>query len=232
MNTSIKSNGSLLRHKAKVASLWSGGKDSCFACYKAKLEGYRITSLINFTDSRGSGSVSHGLSADIIRKQARLIGIPFLQKAMPQKGYRDAFKTFIEELKIKDGIKGIVFGDIYLQEHRDWIDKVCEELKVEAILPIWTRDTKRLIKEIIDSGFKSIVVSVRKDILGEEWLGREIDKRFIEDLMAIGNIDLCGEKGEFHTFVYDGPIFKNPAEFSVGKKILKNKHRFLEILPK
>jgi uncharacterized protein (TIGR00290 family) len=215
--------------KMKAVSLWSGGKDSCFACYKAKSEGHRIASLINFTDSRGSGSVSHGLSADIIRKQARLIDIPFLQKAMPQKGYRDAFKTLIEELKTKEGIEGIVFGDIYLQEHRDWIDKVCEELKVKAILPIWTRDTEKLIKEIIDSGFKSIVVSVRKDILGEEWLGREIDGGFIKDLKAMGNIDLCGEKGEFHTFVYDGPIFKKPVEFVIGKKILNDKHWFLEI---
>jgi len=214
----------------KVIGLWSGGKDSCFACYKAKLQGHRIISLINFADSDGTGSVSHGLSADIIRKQARLIDIPFLQKAMPKKGYREAFKALIEDYKIKEGIEGIVFGDIYLQEHRDWIDKVCAELKVEPILPIWTQDTESLIKEIIGSGFKSIVVSIRKDILGEEWLGREIDDRFIKDLKAIGNIDLCGEKGEFHTFVYDGPIFKKPVEFTTGKKMLKNNHWFLEVI--
>ena len=159
----------------RVVSLWSGGKDSCFACYKAKLQGHRIVSLINFADSYGTGSVSHGLSADIIRKQTRLIDIPFLQKAMPEKGYREAFKALIEEYKIKEGIEGIVFGDIYLQEHRDWIDKVCAELKVEAILPIWTRNTGGLIKKIIDAGFKSVVVSVKKDILGKDWLGREID---------------------------------------------------------
>jgi len=214
----------------KVVGLWSGGKDSCFACYKAKLQGHRIISLINFADSDGTGSVSHGLSADIIRKQARLIDIPFLQKAMPKKGYREAFKALIEDYKIKEGIEGIVFGDIYLQEHRDWIDKVCAELKVEPILPIWTQDTESLIKEIIGSGFKSIVVSIRKDILGEEWIGREIDDRFIKDLKAIGNIDLCGEKGEFHTFVYDGPIFKKPVKFVTGKKMLKDNRWFLEVI--
>ena len=214
----------------RVVSLWSGGKDSCFACYKAKLQGHRIVSLINFADSYGTGSVSHGLSADIIRKQTRLIDIPFLQKAMPEKGYREAFKALIEEYKIKEGIEGIVFGDIYLQEHRDWIDKVCAELKVKAILPIWTRDTEGLIKEIIDSAFKSVVVSVRKDILGEEWLGREIDDRFVKDLKALGNIDLCGERGEFHTFVYDGPIFKSPVNFKAGNRALKDKHWFLDIL--
>jgi len=213
----------------KVASLWSGGKDSCFACYKAKLQGHRVISVINFTDSDGAGSISHGLSAGIIQKQTRLIGIPFLQKPMPEKGYRDAFKALIEEYKIKEGIEGIVFGDIYLQEHKDWIDKVCDELKVEAILPIWTTDTEGLIKEIIDSGFKSVVVSVNKDILGKEWLGREINHRFVKDLKTLGAIDLCGEKGEFHTFIYDGPIFKEPVEFTMGKKILKDKHWFLEL---
>ncbi len=213
----------------KAISLWSGGKDSCFACSKAKLQGYQIISIVNFTNSDGRDSVSHGLSTDIIRKQAGLIDIPLLQKAMPQKGYRDAFKALVEELKTKEGIRGIVFGDIYLQEHRDWIDKVCDELKVEAILPIWTKDTERLVREIIDSGFKSIAVSVSKDILGEEWLGREIDDRFIKDLKAMGNIDLCGEKGEFHTFVYDGPIFKKRVRFNKGRTRLQDNRWFLEI---
>ncbi len=213
----------------KVVSLWSGGKDSCFACYKAKQQGYQIISVINFTDSDRVNSVSHGLSADIIQKQADLIDIPLLQKTMPKKGYKDAFKVLIEELKAKEGIEGIVFGDIYLQEHRDWIDKVCEELRVEPILPIWTHDTEKLIRDIIDAGFKSIVVSTRKDILGEEWLGREIDDKFIKDLSAIGNIDLCGEKGEFHTFTYDGPIFKQKIKFDIGEKRLENGRWFLEI---
>jgi len=215
----------------KVVSLWSGGKDSCFACYKAKLQGHRIVLLINFADSDGTGSVSHGLSADIIRKQTRLIDIPFLQKAMPEKGYREAFKALIEEYKIKEGIEGIVFGDIYLQEHRDWIDKVCAELKVEAILPIWTRNTEGLIKKIIDAGFKSVVVSVKKDILGKDWLGREIDDGFVKDLKALGDVDLCGEKGEFHTFVYDGPFFRHPVKFTKGEKTSRDKHWFLELIP-
>ena len=216
----------------RVVSLWSGGKDSCFASYKAKQQGHRIISFINFTNADGTGSVSHGLSASIIQRQVVLIDIPFLQKAMPQKSYRDAFKALIEELKTKEGIEGIVFGDIYLQEHRDWINKVCEELKVEPILPIWTQDTESLIKEIIGSGFKSIVVSVKRDVLGKEWLGREINSTFVKNLKAMGSIDPCGESGEFHTFVYDGPIFKKPVQFIPGKKILKNKHWFLELIPK
>ncbi len=213
----------------KVVSLWSGGKDSCFACYKAKLQGYQVVSLINFTNYDGNGSLSHGLSADIIQRQLRFIGIPFLQKPMSQKNYRDAFQALIQEYKINEGIEGIIFGDIYLQEHKDWIDKVCAESEVKAILPIWTKDTGGLIKEIIDSGFKSIVVSVKKGLLGKEWLGRQVDHEFIKDLKKAGDIDPCGEKGEFHTFVYDGPIFRKPVEFVAGEKVLKDNHWFLKL---
>lgn len=216
----------------KAVSLWSGGKDSCFACYKAKLQGHQVVSLINFTDYDGNGSLSHGLSADIIQRQSRSTGIPFLQKPMPKKNYQDAFQALIREYKITAGIEGIVFGDIYLQEHKDWIDKVCAELEVKAILPIWTKDTGGLIKEIINSGFKSIVVSVKKDFLGEEWLGRQVDREFIKDLEKAGDIDPCGEKGEFHTFVYDGPIFKKPVEFTAGKKVLEDDHWFLKLFSK
>lgn len=216
----------------KAVSLWSGGKDSCFACYKAKLQGHQVVSLINFTDYDGNGSLSHGLSADIIQRQSSFTGIPFLQKSMPKKNYRDAFQALIREYKINEGIEGIVFGDIYLQEHRDWIDKVCAELEVKAILPIWTKDTRGLIKEIIGSGFKSIVVSVKEGLLGKEWLGRQLDYEFIKDLEKAGDIDLCGEKGEFHTFVYDGPIFKKPVEFTMGKRVLEGNHWFLKLFSK
>ncbi len=214
----------------KVIGLWSGGKDSCFACYKAKSEGYNIVSLFNFTNYDGKNSISHGLSSQIIRKQVSLLDIPLLQKAMPKKNYREEFKNVINAWKKNAGIAGIVFGDIYLQEHKDWIDKVCSELNVEPILPLWKEDTRVLINAFIKAGFKAKIVSTDAKFLGEEWLGREVDQMLVKDLENLGNIDLCGEKGEFHTFVYDGPIFKKPVEFSFGKKAQKNGHWFLEVI--
>ncbi len=214
----------------KVIGLWSGGKDSCFACYKAKSEGYNIVSLFNFTNYDGKNSISHGLSSQIIRKQVSLLDIPLLQKAMPKKNYREEFKNVINEWKKNAGIAGIVFGDIYLQEHKDWIDKVCSELNVEPILPLWKEDTWVLINAFIKAGFKAKIVSTDAKFLGEEWLGREVDRMLVKDLEHLGNIDLCGEKGEFHTFVYDGPIFKKAVEFSFGNKAQKNRHWFLEVI--
>lgn len=153
----------------KVISLWSGGKDSCFACYKAISSGYEVLALVNFIQLDAENSLSHGLSSEIILKQAQRTGIPLVQKTMPDnKTYRDEFKTLINNWKKKSNIEGVVFGDIYLQEHKDWIDKVCEETEVKAIFPIWRKDTSNLIEEIINSGFKSIVVSVKKDVLGKE----------------------------------------------------------------
>lgn len=214
----------------KTVCLWSGGKDSCFAFYKAKLEGYKIISLFNFTDFQGIGSLSHGLSSQIIRRQVSLLDIPLFQKAMPKETYSKNFKALISEWKEEKGIEGIIFGDIYLQEHKDWIDKVCQELEVKAVMPLWGRETKDLINEFIKTGFKAIVVSTRAEILDKKWLGREIDNQFIEDLKVLGNIDLCGERGEFHTFVFNGPIFKAPVEFTVARKVLKDKQWFLELI--
>jgi uncharacterized protein (TIGR00290 family) len=214
-----------------VICLWSAGKDSCLAVYKAKQEGHTIVSLVNFTDIQRQGSLSHGLTGEIIRRQAALTAMPFSQIAMPKEGYRANFIALINEWKIKKAVDAIVFGDIYLQGHKDWIDGVCKEAGVMPIMPLWGRDAGILINEFIDAGFKALVVSVKTDVLGQEWLGREVDNKFVEELKALGGIDLCGEKGEFHTYVYDGPIFKHPVKFVRGDKTSRDMHCFLELLP-
>ena len=132
----------------KTVCLWSAGKDSCFAYYKAKQEGHKILFLVNFTDNDGKNSLSHGLGAELIQRQAQATGIPLLQKAMPKGiGYREAFKDLMGQWKAEKGIEGIVFGDIYLEEHKVWIDKVCRELGLEVIMPIWGKDTTGLVTE-------------------------------------------------------------------------------------
>ncbi len=197
----------------KVVSLWSAGKDSCFACYKAIASGYSVVNLVNFTQPDGEDSLSHGLSAEIISKQVGMTGIPLIQKAMPRGSYEKEFKALIAQWKKDLGIGGIVFGDIYLKEHKDWINRVCKEADIEPILPLWELNTKQIIFDFIDSGFQAIVVCVKQDVLGNEWLGREIDRKFIEDL-GIHNprLDPCGESGEFHSLVTAGPMFNGTLE--------------------
>lgn len=213
----------------KAVSLWSGGKDSCFAYYRALSLGYEVLALFNVLDPDGKISLSHGLPSQLISEQAKMTGVPIIQKAVPKQRYEQEFKALIRKWKKQKDIKGIVFGDIYLQEHKDWIDKVCSQIDVEAIMPLWGKDTKELINNFINDGFKAIVIATKVNFLGKEWLERKIDEEFIKDLESLGNIDLCGEKGEYHTFVFDGPIFKEPAKFTTGRKIFRDKHYFLEM---
>lgn len=210
----------------KVISLWSGGKDSCLACYKAKNEGHRIAGLLNFSGEDGR-SLSHGIKAELIRRQAQNIDIPFVQEMISRGTYTERFKALISERMEKEKLEGIVFGDIYLKEHKDWIDKICRELKIKPILPLWGRDTKELIGEFLDAGFKTIIVTTEPRFLDERWLGRVIDRTFVEELAK--DIDPCGEKGEFHTFVYDGPLFKEAVKFRKENKRFEEKRWFLEL---
>lgn len=213
----------------KALCMWSAGKDSCFACYKALASGHEIAGLLHFTNPEAQVSLAHRLGRELVSRQASSLGIPLISKAMPRENYRDEFIEIILELKKHQGIQGIVFGDIYLQEHRDWIEAVCAETSMEAVFPLWGQDTKKLAREMIEAGFRAVVVAVNAEVLEMEWLGREFDKCFLEALPE--EVDRCGEKGEFHTFVFDGPFFKESLSFSTGEILLKDKNWFLEILP-
>ncbi len=207
---------------------WSGGKDSSLSCYRAMKNGIQIVYLINMLSENGIYSRSHGISSELIKAQAEAIGIPVIQRKTTWESYEEEFKKTLMQLK-KEGVEAGVFGDIDLQEHRDWVERVCKETGIKAILPLWNEERERLLREFISHGFKAIICSINSYFLGSEWLGKEINLDFIKDLKALENIDLCGEKGEYHTFVYDGPIFKNPVRFSSGKWIQRDKNLFLEI---
>jgi len=158
------------------------------------------------------------------------MGIPIIQRRTTWENYEEIFKKAMLELK-KEGISTGIFGDIDLREHRDWVERVCKDVGIKPILPLWKEKREELLKEFIQAGFKAIIVATQAKPLGKEWLGRTIDEKLIKELKAIGSVDLCGEKGEYHTFVYDGPIFKEPIKFTPGKKVLKDNHWFLEIRP-
>lgn len=210
---------------------WSGGKESAWAFYKVRQDKkIKPVSLLNMISEDGKSSRSHGIGSDLLRLQAEAMGIPMVQRRAARKSYEAEFRKALLDFK-KEGIEAGVFGDIDFQEHRDWIERVCKESGIKPVLPLWKYKREELLKEFIGSGFKAMVVTTRTNFLGEEWLGREIDKKFVTALKAMDKIDLCGEKGEYHTFVYDGPGFKSKVKFISGKKIFKDKHWFLELIP-
>lgn len=208
---------------------WSGGKETSLSCYKVmRNENIKVTCLLNMVSEDGRYSRSHGVSVELLKAQAEAMGIPIVQRKTTWQTYEDKFKKTVSDLK-REGIEAGVFGDIDFQEHRDWVERVCKEIGIKPILPLWKEKREKVLKEFIKAGFKAIVVATNAQFLGREWLGRRINKDVITELKACGNVDLCGEKGEYHTFVYDGPIFKKPLYFASGEKVLKNKRWFLEL---
>jgi uncharacterized protein (TIGR00290 family) len=211
-----------------VAS-WSGGKESCLSCYLAIKAGFKVSHLLNII-SEERRCMAHGIRSDILVAQSKAVGIPIIQKAATWDTYENVFKTAIRELK-KLGVNAAVFGDIYLQEHKDWVEKICKELQIKPIEPLWGYKPEQIINNVIREGFEAIVVKVKADLLNEEWVGRVVNENFVNDLGKLkGKVDFCGELGEYHTLVTNGPLFKKRLKILESRKVFKNGYWFLDIL--
>jgi diphthine-ammonia ligase len=212
----------------RVFVSWSGGKESMLSLFRAQKQGADIRFLLNMANTTGRVSRSHGIPAALMQEQADAMGIMLVQGRASWNSYEQEFKKALKEFK-KKGIEAGVFGDIDLDAHRGWVERVCSECSLTAYLPLWQGSREELMNEFIGSGFKAVVVTVNADYLGKEWLGREIDRAFVDEIKRLGNVDICGEKGEFHTFVYNGSVFKEPVCFAFGRKITTKNYRFLEL---
>jgi len=205
-------------------SSWSGGKDSCLACYKAIKAGIKISHLVHFVREFNL----HGVDAGMIRLQAELSGITIVQRKIVSDDFESEFKDTVKAL-IGNGIKGMVFGDIYLEPHKEWVDRVCRELGIEALEPLWGISTEKLLNDFIDEGFEAVLVSGQKKFIGREWIGRKADREFMEHLKTKPDVDICGENGEFHTFVTGGPLFKGRVEITKKEVTERDGYWFLDI---
>ena len=196
----------------KVFSSWSGGKECALAMYKATSQGHEVSYLINFISEDGERSRSHGTKASVIALQAEAIGIPLIQVQTSWEDYEENFKKAVRELQDK-GIEGGVFGDIDLEEHREWVDRVCSEIGIKAILPLWGIKAEDLIEEFLKLKFKAIIVATR---LEKNLLGKVLDKALVKEIIKLGSHP-CGESGEYHTFVTAGPIFRRALKVTKGE---------------
>ncbi len=213
----------------KVVAAWSGGKDSCFAYYKAVQQKLDIVSLITFMESEGTSNF-HAIPADLLKAQAKALGIPIALYVTTPKTYERIFKETLLSFKAK-GVEGLVTGDIYeVAGHEErWLERVCAEVGLKPIRPLWQGDTKEIFKEYIAAGFKATVVRTKLSLLGTEWLGRQLDEQFFKDVVKLGNVDACGEGGEYHTVVTDGPNFKSRIELTKTKKSTAGNYGHLDI---
>lgn len=211
----------------KVFISWSGGKDCCLALNRALAEGLDVCCLANTVTADGRRSCSHGISAAVIAKQAKALGIPIIRQPTTGDNYRSQFVKMLHAFK-QEGIDGGVFGDIDFNPHREWIESVCSETGMTPYLPLWGEDQRRLMQEFIAAGFIAIIVAVKDDFLGPETLGKIIDRDFLASLPK--TVTPCGEAGEYHSLVIDGPVFKKRLEITSSKKVTRGDHHFLEII--
>lgn len=206
---------------------WSGGKDSALALYRVlQEEDYKVEILLTSVNTSHQRISMHGVRETLLEQQAICIGIPLKKVQLPEqldmKDYNQLMEKMMMELK-KEGFKYSIFGDIFLEDLKKYREEQLNSQGFLARFPIWKEDTRKLIQEFLNLGFKTIVVCVNSEMLDKSFAGRVINEKFLRDLPD--NVDPCGENGEFHTFVFDGPIFKNPISFDIGEKIYREYNR-------
>lgn len=208
----------------KIVLSWSGGKDSALALEKLMYNGqYQVCGLFTTYNAQSQKISLHNVPVELIRQQAQNLNLPLYEIPLPPNAsnaiYEDAHKYLYDKLK-KDGISHVAFGDIHLQEIRDYREKVANGAGMQTYFPLWEMKTGELATEFIDRGFKAIVTAVNTANLNPDKLGELYNESFIAGLPE--DADICGENGEFHTFVFDGPIFSKPIKYFLGKVYMEN----------
>lgn len=206
---------------------WSGGKDSSLALYRAIDAGALPRFLLTILHEEGKRSRSHGLSKDFLQAQASCLGIPLITRSATWSEYESAFIEALQELK-QCGVKSGVFGDIDLEDHRLWEERVCRTAGIEASLPLWKSSRDRLLQEFFSLGFQAMIIASDAEKMGNGYLGKILDAELVEEFTRNG-IDPSGEAGEYHTVVFDGPIFRKPVKLQKGKSVLRSGLWYLDV---
>jgi len=209
--------------KPKALFNWSSGKDSALALYKTlKEDQFEITTLLTSINKEFQRISMHGVHVSLLEKQAESLGFPLIKMEIPKEPsmevYSEIMSKTMNEIK-SQGVTHSIFGDIFLEDLRQYREDQLRSIGMEAVSPLWKQNTTELINEFLSLGFKTIVTCVNETYLDKSFAGRVIDQNFIKDLPE--NVDPCGENGEFHTFTFDGPIFKNPVDFEIGEIVKK-----------
>ncbi len=209
-------------------SSWSGGKDSCFALMKAIEQGYTPSVLLNVMNENGKISRSHGIPVSILEAQAKAAQLPIHLISSSWQEYELHFTAALKELKDTYSLSHAVFGDIDLQPHRDWEEMVCNKAGLTAYLPLWQQDRRSLVMQMLNSGIRTMIVSCN-EVMGVSFIGKTLTPSLIDELEVLG-VDACGENGEFHTLVYDCPLFHKPLQIEVKQALQHDQYYFSELI--
>ncbi|MCS1351495.1 diphthine--ammonia ligase [Mechercharimyces sp. CAU 1602] len=214
--------------KEKIVVAFSGGKDSVMMLHRLQNQHFEVAYLL-VTMTADGRATSHQIRIELIERQARALGIPLKKLVFSHftvKQFEDGFKEMMKELK-QEGITKIAYGDLFLEEVKEYKEQLFQTEGFQMLLPLWQESSETLYQEFVSLGYRAIVICVRTTDLPASFLGRVLDKEFIYDL---GTSDACGEYGEYHTFVYDGPLFSNHVSFLLGEKYTIQEHWYYQDL--
>lgn len=206
---------------------WSSGKDASLAYYYLQQDkNYQIDRLLTSVNTHHDRVSMHGLRRSLLMQQVAALELPLTTIELPEEPSMEVYNAKMEDALKElqtDGYSHCGFGDIFLEDLRQYREAQLMPYDIQSCFPLWQKDTTVLIQEFLDLGFKAIVICTKAELLGESFIGRVIDENFVNDLPA--DVDPCGENGEFHTFCYDGPIFKQPIPFTIGEKVYREYQR-------
>jgi uncharacterized protein (TIGR00290 family) len=209
--------------REKIVFCWSGGKDSALALNRVLQDDrYEVVSLLTTCNEQFQRVSMHGVRLELIDRQAASIGLPldkvFLSHRSSNEEYQQKMSTCLLKHKAR-GVSGCAFGDIFLEDLKQWREENLAPIGMRGIFPIWKTDSRELIREFFELGFCAIICCINDAYLDESAVGRNLDQEFMRSLPP--NVDPCGEIGEFHSFAFSGPIFRQPVKFKIGEKVYR-----------
>jgi uncharacterized protein (TIGR00290 family) len=216
-----------------VLFCWSGGKDSAMALHALQSAGEQcVTALLTTVTEEYDRISMHGVRRVLLERQAESIGLPLHAVLIPPQSSNATYEARMKEAlseHLAQGVHQVAFGDIFLEDLRVYRERNLAQLGIEALFPVWKRDTRKLARDFLHLGFRAITVCVDPRVLDPCFAGRLLDESFFADLRP--GVDPCGENGEFHTFAFDGPIFQKPIHFQIGEKVTRDGFCFCDLLP-
>lgn len=218
------------RRALTAAVLWSGGKDSTLALDRAIVQGLDARVLFNLYDGESERVRFHGVRASLIDSQARALGLDLLQLATSPARFEHDFTAGLETLRER-GVDALVFGNVHLADVRAWYEERSRAAGFTHVEPLWGMAPGAVVREFIGRGYRARVTCIDPARVPRDWLGRPLDTALLEDLQAAPDVDAAGERGEYHTFVHDGPLFRAPVQVEAGAVFELEAHAMLDLVP-
>jgi uncharacterized protein (TIGR00290 family) len=212
--------------KPKAAVSWSGGKDSYLALHRS-VGCFDIQALLTMFTEDGTRSRSHGLRPEIVARQANLLNLRLVSGRGSWKTYEEEFKRVLRELA-REGFSHVIFGDIFLDEHKAWVERVCDECGLEAVEPLWGEQTAQLLREFLGTGAQAQIVTTKATLLDDRWLGKKLCEEMLSTFESLG-VDACGERGEYHTLVFASPRMGSPLELREIGRLMHDGYWMLDL---